>query len=57
MAATPRLDPFRPVIDEIQVEAGHAPVEVFVRQSHRPGAEAEADFGEVTVRLRRELVT
>ncbi|WP_156051542.1 hypothetical protein [Allokutzneria albata] len=45
------------MIDEIQVEAGHAPVEVFVRQSHRPGAEAEADFGEVTVRLRRELVT
>ncbi|MFD0207039.1 MULTISPECIES: IS21 family transposase [Saccharothrix] len=41
---------------EIRVEAGRAPVEVFVPQTHRPGAEAEVDFGEVTVRLRGEQV-
>jgi hypothetical protein len=28
-----------------------APAEVFVPQSHRPGDEAEVDFGEVVVRL------
>lgn len=42
---------------EVWAEAGRGPVEVFIPQSHRPGAEAEADFGEVTVRLRGKLVT
>lgn len=42
---------------EIRAEAGHGPVEVFVPQSHRPGMEAEVDFGEVAVRLRGTLVT
>ncbi|RAS60629.1 hypothetical protein C8D87_11147 [Lentzea atacamensis] len=37
---------------EIRTEAGHGPAEVFVPQSHRPGMEAEADFGEVAIRLR-----
>jgi transposase len=41
---------------EIRIEAGREPVAVFVPQSHQPGAEAEVDFGEVTVRLRGELV-
>jgi transposase len=36
---------------QIRVEAGRGPAEVFVPQSHRPGAEAEVDFGEVVVRL------
>jgi hypothetical protein len=31
---------------EIRAEAGHGPVEVFVPQAHRPGMEAEVDFGE-----------
>jgi hypothetical protein len=35
---------------------GRDPAEVFVPQSHRPGAEAEADFGEVVVRLAGEQV-
>lgn len=30
---------------------------MFVPQTHRPGAEAEVDFGEVAVRLRGDLVT
>jgi len=38
-------------------DAGRGPAEVFVRQSHRPGDEAEADFGEVVVRLAGEPVT
>ncbi len=42
---------------QIRVEAGRGPVNVFVPQSHRPGAEAEVDFGEVAVRLRGEQVT
>jgi transposase len=42
---------------EIRVEAGHGPPAAFVPQSHRPGAEAEVDFGDVTVRLRGEQVT
>jgi hypothetical protein len=29
---------------------------VLIRQSHRPGEEAEVDFGDVTIRLRGELV-
>jgi transposase len=41
---------------EIRIEAGQGPAEVFVPQSHRPGVEAEVDFGDVTVRLRGELV-
>lgn len=40
---------------EIRVEAGRA-VEAFVPQTHLPGAEAEVDFGDVTVRLGGELV-
>ena len=36
---------------QIRVEAGRGPAEVFVPQSHRPGDEAEVDFGEVVIRL------
>src|ERR1700733_12671360 len=36
---------------EVRAEAGRGPAEVFLRQSHRPGDEAEVDFGEVVVRL------
>jgi transposase len=36
---------------QIRAEAGHGAAEVFIRQSHRPGDEAEVDFGEVVVRL------
>ncbi len=42
---------------QIRAEAGRGPVEVFVPQSHRPGAEAEVDFGEVVVRLAGEQVS
>jgi transposase len=42
---------------QIWAEAGRGPAEVFVPQSHRPGAEAEVDFGEVVVRLAGELVS
>lgn len=42
---------------QIRVESGREPVAVFVPQSHRPGMEAEVDFGEVAVRLRGTLVT
>jgi transposase len=41
---------------QIRVEAGRDPAAVFVPQSHRPGVEAEVDFGEVTVRLAGEQV-
>lgn len=41
---------------QIRVEAGRGPVEAFIAQSHRPGAEAEVDFGDVTVRLAGEQV-
>jgi len=41
----------------IRVEAGRGPVNVFFPQTHRPGAEAEVDFGEVAINLRGELVT
>lgn len=41
---------------EIRIEAGRGPQHAFVPQSHRPGAEAEGDFGEVTIRLAGELV-
>lgn len=40
---------------EIAAEAGRAAVEVFVAQSHLPGAEAEVDFGDVWVELTGEL--
>jgi len=42
---------------QIRTEAGRGPVNVFVPQVHRPGAEAEVDFGEVVVNLRGEPVT
>ncbi|WP_131736469.1 IS21 family transposase [Actinomadura roseirufa] len=42
---------------QIRVEAGRAPVEAFISQTHRPGAEAEVDFGDVTVRLAGQQVT
>jgi transposase len=42
---------------EIRHEAGRGPAEVFVQQAHRPGLEAEVDFGEVAVRLRGAMVT
>lgn len=41
---------------EIRVEAGRGPVEAFVPQSHRPGVEAEVDFGDVGIRLAGEQV-
>ncbi|RCV55009.1 hypothetical protein [Marinitenerispora sediminis] len=50
----------RSVVDrrpQIRVEAGRGPVEVFISQTHRPGAEAEGDFGDVTARLNGEQVT
>jgi Transposase and inactivated derivatives len=36
---------------EIRREAGREPAQVFIAQTHRPGAEAEVDFGEVWVKL------
>ncbi|MCC8477305.1 hypothetical protein LMJ41_05265 [Streptomyces globisporus] len=42
---------------EILAASGKAPEEAFAPQSHLPGHEAEADFGDVTVRLADELVT
>lgn len=42
---------------EIRIEAGRGAVEAFVPQTHKPGAEAEVDFGDVTVRFAGELVT
>ena len=36
---------------QILAESGRAPVEVFVPRSHRPGEEAEVDFGDVVVEL------
>ncbi|MDG9710590.1 MFS transporter [Streptomyces sp. DH10] len=41
----------------LAVEAGRGVVHAFIPQSHRPGAEAEADFGDVKVRLAGEQVT
>ena len=43
--------------EEIRLQAGRGVVEAFVPQTHKPGAEAEVDFGDVTVRLAGELVT
>lgn len=42
---------------QIRAETGRGPAEVFVPQPHRPGAEAEVDFGEVAVRLAGEQVS
>ncbi|MEV6426234.1 hypothetical protein [Nocardia sp. NPDC051463] len=42
---------------ESRIEAGRGPAEAFIRQTRRPAAEGEVDFGEVGVRLRGELVT
>jgi transposase len=42
---------------QIRIEAGRGPEQVFIPQSHKPGAEAEVDFGDVVIRLRGELVT
>ncbi|MFE5541968.1 IS21 family transposase [Streptomyces sp. NPDC056519] len=42
---------------EIRLQAGKGVADVFVPQTHRPGAEAEVDFGDVTVKLAGELVT
>jgi transposase len=42
---------------QVRAEAGRGPAEVFVVQSHRPGAEAEVDFGDVVVRLAGEQVS
>lgn len=41
---------------QILAETGRAPAKVFVPQTHRPGEEAEVDFGDITIRLRGELV-
>lgn len=37
--------------EEIRIAAGRGVAKVFVPQSHRPGSEAEVDFGDVTIRL------
>lgn len=42
---------------QVRAEAGRGPAEVFVRQSHRPGDEAEVDFGEIVIRLAGQPVT
>ncbi|GAA1596372.1 hypothetical protein [Actinoplanes couchii] len=42
---------------KIRAEAGHGPDDVFFPQTHRPGVEAEVDFGEVVINLRGEPVT
>ncbi|MDP9792887.1 transposase [Catenuloplanes nepalensis] len=42
---------------KIRAEAGRGPVNVFLPQTHRPGEEAEVDFGEVVISLRGEPVT
>jgi hypothetical protein len=39
---------------KIRAEAGRGPIKVFFPQAHRPGAEAEVDFGEVVIKLRGE---
>jgi transposase len=41
---------------QVLAEAGRGPSLVFVRQSHRPGDEAEVDFGEFTARIAGEEV-
>lgn len=39
---------------QVRVEAGRGPLEVFVPQTHRAGAEAEVDFGDVWINLAGE---
>jgi transposase len=41
---------------EIRGEAGREPANAFVPQDHKPGREAEVDFGDVAIRLRGDLV-
>ncbi|MEJ8660783.1 hypothetical protein [Streptomyces sp. MS1.AVA.4] len=43
--------------EEIRLQAGKGVVDAFVPQTHKPGAEAEVEFGDVTVKLAGELVT
>ncbi|MFF9457346.1 hypothetical protein [Streptomyces flaveolus] len=43
--------------EEIRRQAGKGVADTFVPQTHRAGAEAEVDFGDVTVKLAGELVT
>ncbi|WP_226967160.1 hypothetical protein [Streptomyces phaeolivaceus] len=42
--------------DEIRIAAGRGIAKAFVPQSHRPGAEAEVGFGDVTIRLAGQQV-
>lgn len=42
---------------EIRLQAGKGVVDAFVPQTHRPGAEAEVDFGDVTTKLAGKQVT
>src|ERR1700737_3012115 len=42
---------------QIRIEAGRGPAQVFIPRTHKPGAEAEVDFGEVVILLRGPLVT
>ncbi|MFD7123947.1 IS21 family transposase [Streptomyces anulatus] len=42
---------------EIRLQAGKGVADAFVPQTHRPGAEAEVDFGDVTIKLAGKLVT
>ncbi|MBF6185065.1 IS21 family transposase [Nocardia farcinica] len=42
---------------QILAEHGRGPANVFIPQTHRPGEEAEVDFGDIAVWLRGELVT
>lgn len=41
---------------EVRAEHGRGAAEVFIPQTHLPGREGEVDFGEITIRLRGELV-
>lgn len=41
---------------QIPIEAGRGPLNAFIPQTHMPGAEAEVDFGDVTIRLAGEQV-
>lgn len=41
---------------QILEETGRAPLKVFIPQTHRPGEEAEVDFGDIAIWLRGELV-
>ncbi|MFI5823762.1 hypothetical protein ACIA8I_32455 [Streptomyces rishiriensis] len=42
---------------EIRIEAGRGPLNAFIPQTHMSGdAEAEVDFGDVTIRLAGEQV-